>query len=147
MPSPAVPRAQGDFSTLKDLTISFPFCPLQGFPQWRSGEESACNAGDTADVTLISGSGRSMAGGNGNPLHYACLENPMDRGAWRTIVHRVTKSWTRLIKHAFLPTCLLAFLTKKDALVLKEPTSVENPKNFACGFFLHASREIKRLTI
>ena len=35
--------------------------------------------------------------------------------------------------------CLLAFLTEKDALVLKEPTSLENPKNFACGFFLHAS--------
>ena len=88
---------------------------------------------------LISGSRRSMAGGNGNPLHYSCLENPMDRGAWQTIVHRVTKSWTQLIKHAFL--------TEKDALVLRKPTSVENPENFACGFFLHASREIKCLTV
>ena len=34
--------------------------------------------------------------GNGNPLQYSCLENPMDRGAWRATVHGVTKSWTRL---------------------------------------------------
>ena len=34
--------------------------------------------------------------GNGNPLQYSCLENPMDRGAWWAMVHRVAKSWTRL---------------------------------------------------
>jgi len=51
------------------------------------------NAGDTS---LIPGSGRSPGGGNGNPLQYSCLENPMDRGGWWAIVHGVTKSWTRL---------------------------------------------------
>ena len=40
--------------------------------------------------------GRSPGGGHGNPLQYSCLENPMDRGAWRTTVHRVTKNWTQL---------------------------------------------------
>ena len=54
------------------------------------------NAGDIRDAGFIPGSGRSPAGGHGNSLQYSCLENPMDRGAWRAIVHRVTKSQTRL---------------------------------------------------
>ena len=49
-----------------------------GLPRWFSGKESACNAGD---VGSIPGSGRSPGEGNGNPLQYSCLENPMDRGA------------------------------------------------------------------
>ena len=43
------------------------------------------------DAGSIPGSGRSPAGGNGNPLQYSCLVNPMDRGAWRATVHGVTK--------------------------------------------------------
>ena len=54
------------------------------------------NAGVAGDLAPILGSGRSPRGGNGNPLQYFCLENPMDRGAWQTIVHRVAKSRTRL---------------------------------------------------
>ena len=54
------------------------------------------NAGDT---NSIPGRGRSHAGGNGNPLRYSCLETPMDRGAWRAIVHGVAKSQTRLSTH------------------------------------------------
>ena len=49
------------------------------------------NAGDAADPGLIPGSGRSPGGGNGNPRQYSCLENPMDRGAWRATVHEVVK--------------------------------------------------------
>ena len=49
-------------------------------------------AGDVGDLDLIPGSGRSPGGGNGNPLQYSCLENPMDRGAWQATVHRVTES-------------------------------------------------------
>ena len=56
-------------------------------------KESACNAGDLGSIP---GSGRSSGEGNGNPLQYSCLENPMDRGAWRATVHEVTKSWTLL---------------------------------------------------
>ena len=48
--------------------------------------------GDTGDAGLIRGSGRYPGGGHGNPLQYSCLENPMDRGAWWAIVHRVEKS-------------------------------------------------------
>ena len=47
------------------------------------------NAGDVRDAGPIPGSGRSPGGGHGNPLQYSCLENPMDRGAWRATVHRV----------------------------------------------------------
>ena len=52
------------------------------------------NAGDTGDVGLIPGSGRSPGGGRGNPLQYSCQENPMDGGAWLAAVHGVTKSLT-----------------------------------------------------
>ena len=54
---------------------------------------SACNAGDLGSIP---GSGRSTGEGNGNPLQYSCLENPMDGGAWWATVHGVTKSQTRL---------------------------------------------------
>ena len=54
------------------------------------------NAGDIRDTGSIPGSGRSPERGRGNPLHYSFLENPMDRGAWRATVHRVSKSWTKL---------------------------------------------------
>ena len=49
--------------------------------QGLSGREPTTNAGDTGDVGLIRGSGRSPGEGSDNPLQYACLENPMDRGA------------------------------------------------------------------
>ena len=52
------------------------------------------SAGDIRDVGSIPGLGRSPGGGHGNPLQYSCLQNPMDRGAWRATVHGVTKSWT-----------------------------------------------------
>ena len=54
------------------------------------------NAGDTRDVGLIPGLGRCPGGGHGNPLQYSCLENPIDRGAWRATVPGVTKGWTQL---------------------------------------------------
>ena len=54
---------------------------------------SACNAGDLGSIL---GSGRSPGEGNGNPLQYSCLENPMDGGDWWATVHGVAKSWIRL---------------------------------------------------
>ena len=54
----------------------------------------SANAGDTRDTSSISGLGRSPGVGNGNPLQYFCLENPMDRGAWWATVHKVTESNT-----------------------------------------------------
>ena len=54
---------------------------------------------DAGDLGLIPGLGRSPGEGNGNPLQYSCLENPMDGGAWWATVHGVTKSRTRLHFH------------------------------------------------
>ena len=54
------------------------------------------NTGDTRDAGSVLGLGRSPGKGQGNPLQYSCLENPMDRGVWWAIVWRVTKSRTRL---------------------------------------------------
>ena len=64
---------------------------VAGLPRWLSGKESAGQAGDTGSIP---GSERSPGEGNGNPLHYSCPENPMDRGACWAIVHGVVKSWT-----------------------------------------------------
>ena len=54
------------------------------------------NAGNIRGVDLIPGLGRSPRGEHGNPLQYSCLDNPMDRGAWRAMVHRIAKSQTQL---------------------------------------------------
>ena len=63
------------------------------FPGGSEVKASASNAGDLGSIP---GSGRSSGEGNGNPLQYSCLENPMDGGAWWATVHGVTKSRTRL---------------------------------------------------
>ena len=57
-------------------------------------------AGDARDVGLILGLGRSPGAGNGTQLQYSCLENSMNKGAWRSTVHGVMKNWTRLSRHA-----------------------------------------------
>ena len=58
-----------------------------------SRKESSFQAGGAG---LIPGLGRSPGEGNGYPLQYSCLENPIDRGAWWAIVHKVAESWTGL---------------------------------------------------
>ena len=60
-----------------------------GIPHSSVGKESACSP---EDLGSIPGSGRSPGEGNGNPLHYPCLENPIDRGAWQAAPHGVEKS-------------------------------------------------------
>ena len=66
---------------------------LLGFSGGSGGKESVCSAGD---LSSIPGSGRSPGEGNGNSLRCSCLENPMDRGDWQAIVHRVAKNRTGL---------------------------------------------------
>ena len=68
---------------------------INGLPQCLSSKESTCNAGATGDVGSIPLLGRSPRGRNGNPLQYSCLKNPMDRGASRVMVQRVSKSQTQ----------------------------------------------------
>ena len=72
---------------------------LKGFP---GGSEVKASARNAEDPGSIPGSGRSPGEGNGNPLQYSCLENPMDGGAWWAAVHGVTKSRTRLSDFTYL---------------------------------------------
>ena len=72
--------------------------PTLGFPGGSEVKASACNVGDLGSIP---GSGRSAEEGNGNPLQYSCLENPMDGGARWATVHGVAKSWTRLSDFTF----------------------------------------------
>ena len=65
-----------------------------GLSRWRTRLPASAEA--IRDTGLIPGSGRSPGAGNGNPLQYSCLENPMDRGGWRAAVHAVAKSQTQL---------------------------------------------------
>ena len=69
------------------FNVDFPGAGVKNLP---------ANAGDTGDLDLIPGLGRSSGEGNGNPFQYSCLGNPMDRGAWWSTVHGVTKSWPLL---------------------------------------------------
>ena len=67
------------------------------------------SAGDARNLGSVPESGRSPESGNGNPLHYSCLGNPMDRGAGRATVHRVAMSWTRMSTHPPIKTFCVYF--------------------------------------
>ena len=96
--------------------------PWRGLPRWLM-VKMCVPVGDTGGAGLmIPGLGRSSGGGNGNPLHYSCLENSVDRGAWWPTVHRVTKSRTQSTHQ---PT----YSTKNDTLGLPWWLGV---KEFTC---------------
>ena len=67
-----------------------------GFPGGSVVKNLPANAGDIGDEGSIPGPGRSSGRGDGNPVQYSCLGNPVDRGAWRATVHGVSKNRTRL---------------------------------------------------
>ena len=77
-------------------TCTYMHIHILGFPGGIVVKNLPAIAGDVRDSGSISGSRRSTGVGNGNPLHYSCLENSVDRGAWGTTVHGVAKSWTQL---------------------------------------------------
>ena len=98
------------------------FSCLRGFPLNSVGKESACNTGDLGSIP---GSGRSPREGNGNPLQYSCLENPMDRGAWWATVHVVARVGHNWVTSLSLPLygkmgfiLLRIFLTNKGLQTL-----------------------------
>ena len=81
--------------------LTFPPChhtyqPYAGLPQWLISKESTCQCKWRKRCRFIPGSVRSSGSGNGNPLQYSHLGNPMDRGAWQAAVHGVGKSQTQL---------------------------------------------------
>ena len=84
-------RSSGKYYHLSECQLFYLTSNLIGLPYSSDGKESASNAGDLGSMP---GSGRSTEEGNGTPLQYSCLENLLDRGAWRAAVHGVTKSQT-----------------------------------------------------
>ena len=86
---PALARCRGE----QDKTGLLKIKAVQGFPDGSEGKKFTCNA---RDLGLIPGLGRSPGEGNGNALHYSCLGNPLDRGAWGATVQGVAESQTRL---------------------------------------------------
>ena len=82
------------------------------------------NAEDVRDAGLIPGLGRSLAGGRRNPLQHSCLENPMDRGLWRAVVHRVAKNQTllkRLSMHSHKVSIITGSIVSHSVKVIKDP--------------------------
>ena len=97
-------KEMATYSRILAFQTSIPiFQPLPGGSEVKA---SAWNAGDPGSIP---GSGRSPGEGNGNPLQYSWLENPMEGGAWYPTVHGVAKSWTRLSEFTFTFTHLSNF--------------------------------------
>ena len=85
----------GIFNARRSKTVVIKFILKQdktGFPSGSAEKNPPANAGDTGDVGLIPGLGRSPGGGKGNPLKSSCLKNPMDRGAWQDTVQKIAKN-------------------------------------------------------
>ena len=100
------------------------------------GKERVCNARAEGDAGLIPGSGRSPGGGDGNPLQYSCLENPVNRGAWQAIANRDPKLLTRsdlVCTHMLLVTGGVG-LVAKSCLTLVTPWTVAHQAPLSMGF-------------
>ena len=109
MNSGSIPNLTGRRLSWIDLTLSN---AIMGFPGGSDGNKTACNAGDPGSIP---GSGRSPGEGNGSPLQYSCLENSMDRGAWRDTVHvvRVGHDWVNKHTHCCSKRSYNSFLRKQ----------------------------------
>ena len=82
---------------------------ISGFPRGSEGKVSACNAGDPGSIP---GLGRSHGEGNGNPLQYSCLENPMDGEAWWATVHgglNVSDTTEQLSEQVYICQCSVIY--------------------------------------
>ena len=87
---------------------------FRGFPGGSDGKAPVCNAGDPDSIP---GLGRSPGEGNGSPPQCSCLENPMDRGAWRAIVCGAAKSWTGLSDSTFFSSKNNSFVSSSSPLL------------------------------
>ena len=110
-----------------------------GFPGGSSNKESDCNAGDLGSIP---GLGRSPGGGHGNPLQCSGLENPMDRGGWRTMVHGVTRvrhDWAAEKSAAhdgmFLPCVCVCVCALSHVWLFGDPVDDSSPGSSVHGIF------------
>ena len=96
------------------------------------------SVGDTRYADSVAGLGRSPGGGNGNPLQYSFLENPMDRGAWQAVVHGVTKNWTRLstAQHSTKEAITLKTTFYNLFSMLMRPGERNGSGNDVCPFWI-----------
>ena len=125
---------------VKEIWVLMSF--FSGLLWWLSGKDSAWNAGAPS---LIPGLGRSPGEGNGNPLQDSCLGNPMDRGAWESTVHGITKSQTQLSNWAHMHFFSI-LLNEKISNIMKHckgfamntniPTTQVIPLKFCCIWFI-----------
>ena len=83
-------------SKKKTNTVFADIWTYGGLPGWLNGLKKKNLSAHAGDAGLISGSGRSPQEENGTLLQYSCWDNPMDKRAWRALVHGVTKSWTQI---------------------------------------------------
>ena len=125
------------YKLLQYASFTNEWCTSMGFPAGSLVKNTPVNAGNARDTGSIPKSGRLSGGRNGNPLQYSCLENPMDRGAWRATVwgsQRVAHGWA--MEHAVClnTTDTMVFLKRLKSqivqLVKKPPTMQENPVRF-----------------
>ena len=84
----------GQRETKEEFVVKLQVRSDEGFPGGSVVKNLPVDAGDIRDASSIPGLGRFPGGGHNNPFEYSCLENPIDRGAWWAIVHRVAKSQT-----------------------------------------------------
>ena len=121
-----------------------------GFPGGSDGKETACNTGDLGS---ISGSGRSLGEGNGNPFQYSYLENSMDRGAWWATAHGVTKSQTQLTNqhNKYRDTHIYMYIHMYVCLLLFKNVIILHPHFIMCEYqiltlFSHSTANRNSLT-
>ena len=105
------------------------------------GSDGKAPAYNVGDLGWIPGSGRSPGEGNGNPLQYSCLENPMDGGSWLATVHGVAKSRTRLSDFTITITrFVIAFLPRSKYLNFMAAVTIYDdfgaPEDKVCLYFL-----------
>ena len=103
--------ASGSTHVVTNEKISSFFCT-------RASQVVLVNAGEIRDMGSIPGSGRFPGGGTGNPLQYSCLENPMDREAWKATIHGVAKSWTWLRDFTYFTKSQLVYRHNNKMCIL-----------------------------
>ena len=113
-----------------------------GFRDDSAGKELACSAEDAGDVSSISLSVRSPGEGNGNPLQYSCLKNPMDRGAWKTYSpkshkepdtpERLSTSIFRQLTFTYIQNYIFSYTMEKNRFQIKTDFKSKEPLKCLC---------------